>query len=173
MSQMCIHCISCCSNQCDADCYCNPSNHPSCSLHLIWLFSVWTSSGSEPLLGNRASDPISEGEVRRPGEEIHFSNCLLGSCSFWQNLQLVIIGERRLLVNQEVQVLVQLLLHHDWHRNREHCRCCTHSIVHQRLHSSLTREQVPKISDGQMKLQDCWHCWFKERGWRNGKSVCF
>ncbi|XP_072768779.1 uncharacterized protein [Nerophis lumbriciformis] len=81
-----------------ASCFCfflSTSSSSRCPNHLIWLLSMWRSSGftvSSPRVG-RASHPISKGENRLPAEETHSGRMYPRSCPFGHNPKLMTIGE--------------------------------------------------------------------------------
>ncbi|XP_062311935.1 uncharacterized protein LOC134016604 [Osmerus eperlanus] len=104
---------------------------------------------SEPLPDDRASHPISKGEPGHPAEKTHFGRLYSRSRSFGHYPQFVTIGEGRnvdRLVNRELRLSTQLLLHHNGPmQSPHHCGRRTDPPVDLALHPSLTREQDPEI----------------------------
>ncbi|KAK3560234.1 hypothetical protein QTP86_002183 [Hemibagrus guttatus] len=102
---------------------------------------------SELLPGDRAPYPISKETPHHPTEEAHFGRLYPGSYLFGP--ELMTIGESRnvdLLVNRELCLLAQLLLHHNRPVHRPYYCCrCTDPSVNLTIHPSLTRKQDPEI----------------------------
>ncbi|MEQ2289434.1 hypothetical protein AMECASPLE_032975 [Ameca splendens] len=97
----------------------------------------------------RAPHPISKRVPGHPTEEAHFSRLYPGSRSGSHDPNFRTISEGRNVnrpVNQELRFSAQLSLHHNGPAQRpNYCDSCTDPSVDLPLHSSLTREQDPKI----------------------------